>query len=457
MTLEPQSPVFSATRIAEILAVPPAVPLTPTAEQRTVIEHPLGGSALVVAGAGSGKTETMANRVVWLVANGLVSPDQVLGLTFTRKAAGELRERISLRLALFVSRLQDQAEREQLSEIEAAHAARLTELLADGLELPEVSTYNAFAAGVLQEFGIAAGVAPGAVIIDEATAWRIARETALQSTDSALVQSELRLPQIVNHVLNLDHAVADNLTSFDRVDQIVSEFARVLELPYSEKELTGERSGKVYAPVRDAVAALKETPLITRLAREFAEEKQRRGVLEFSDQLALATRAIERSRDAISILRQRHRVILLDEVQDTSVGQTRFLSRIFAGRSVMAVGDPHQSIYGWRGASAEGLQSFHADFRGRGETATPPATLTLSTSWRNPGRVLDVANVIAAPSRTRRPWLCQSSHPGRARSRAASNGYSPRPCMKNDTPWQPGCVMPGKRTSRATANCRVQP
>ncbi|QIK62259.1 ATP-dependent helicase [Leucobacter viscericola] len=396
-TLKSQPPVFSATRIAEILTVPPATPLTPTAEQRTVIEHPLGASTLVVAGAGSGKTETMANRVVWLVANGLVAPDQVLGLTFTRKAAGELRERISLRLALFAARLQEHAELGQLGDTEATHAARLTELLADGLELPEVSTYNAFAAGVLQEFGIAAGVAPGAVIIDEATAWRIARETILQSTDSALVQSELRLPQIVNYVLNLDHAVADNLTSFDRVDQIVSEFARVLELPYSEKELGGERSGKVYAPVRDAVAALKETPLITRLAREFAEEKQRRGVLEFSDQLALATRAIERSRDAIPLLRQRHRVILLDEVQDTSVGQTRFLSRIFAGHSVMAVGDPHQSIYGWRGASAEGLQSFHADFRGRGETRTPPATLTLSTSWRNPGRVLDVANTIAAP------------------------------------------------------------
>lgn len=390
-------PVFSAARIAEILAVPPAAPLTPTPEQRTVIEHPLGGSTLVVAGAGSGKTETMANRVVWLVANGLVTPDQVLGLTFTRKAAGELRERISSRLAGFEARLRDHAERAQLSDAEAAHAVRLTALLADGLELPEVSTYNAFAAGVLQEFGIAAGVAPGAVIIDEATAWRIARETTLRSTDSALVQSELRLPQLVHHVLNLDHAVADNLTSFDHIDQIVSEFRRVVELPYSEKELTGERSGRVYAPVRDAVAALAETPLITRLAREFAIEKQQRGVLEFSDQLALATRAVERSGDAVPILRQRYRVILLDEVQDTSVGQTRFLSKVFAGRSVMAVGDPHQSIYGWRGASAEGLRSFHAEFRGRGGSATPPATLTLSTSWRNPARVLDVANTIAAP------------------------------------------------------------
>ncbi|MDA4894983.1 UvrD-helicase domain-containing protein, partial [Streptomyces sp. MS2A] len=66
---------------------------TPTPAQQRVIEAP-PAPALVVAGAGSGKTETMSARVVWLVANGHVRRDEVLGLTFTRKAAGELGERI---------------------------------------------------------------------------------------------------------------------------------------------------------------------------------------------------------------------------------------------------------------------------------------------------------------------------------------------------------------------------
>ncbi|QZY52473.1 ATP-dependent DNA helicase [Leucobacter tenebrionis] len=400
-SMNPEPPVFSASRIAELLAVPPKPALVPTAEQRAVIEHPLGGSTLVVAGAGSGKTETMANRVVWLVANGLVGPDQVLGLTFTRKAAGELRERISGRLAAFAERLQDAAERRMLSPREHERSLTLCEHLADGLDIPDVSTYNSFAAGVLQEFGAAAGVAPGVAVIDEATAWRIARETVIASRDPQLATSELSLPQLIRHLLNIDHAVSDNLTSLDRVDRVVEEFSRVIHLPYNEKERGSEPSGKVYAPVRDAVAGLAETPLITRLAREYAAEKHRRGVIEFSDQLALATLALERSADAVPMLRRRHRVVLLDEVQDTSVGQTRFLSRIFAGASVMAVGDPHQSIYGWRGASAEGLQSFHADFRARGRESEPPAapptTLTLSTSWRNPDLVLDAANVIAGP------------------------------------------------------------
>lgn len=389
-----QQPVFTAPRIAELLTLPPNTPLTPTNEQQAVIEHPLAGTALVVAGAGSGKTETMANRVVWLVANGIVAPDQVLGLTFTRKAAGELRERISGRLAAFAERLADARERGALTETELERADHIIALLEDGLEIPEVSTYNAFAASVLQEFGVAVGVAPGAAIIDEATAWGLARDTVRDSRDPDLVSSNLSISALVKHILALDHAVADNLTSFDRVDQVIEEFRRVEELPYNEKAVGAAATGKVYADVRKAVESLAHTPLITRLAREYAAEKQRRGLLEFSDQLSLATRVIERSEDAVAAVRRRYRAVLLDEVQDTSVGQTRFLSRLFAASPVMAVGDPHQSIYGWRGASAEGLSSFHVDFGGRG---VPSATLSLSTSWRNPVAVLAAANAISAP------------------------------------------------------------
>lgn len=389
------APVFSAARVAEILAAPGEQPLLPTDEQRAVIEHPLAGSTLVIAGAGSGKTETMANRVVWLVANGLAAPDSVLGLTFTRKAAGELRERIVGSLGAFVARLTELGERGELTEPELARAVELQERLADGLELPDVSTYNSFAAGVLQEFGASAGLAPGAVVIDEATAWRVARETLLASDDAELVTSELRTPTLIRHVIAMDRAVADHLTSFDRVDQLVAEFRGVTRLPYNDKEDPEKPSGKVYAKVRDAVKAIEETPLITRLARAYGAEKERRGLIDFSDQLSLATQALEAAPEALGVLRGRYQAVLLDEVQDTSVGQTRLLAKLFGGMPVMAVGDPHQSIYAWRGASAEGLRSFHADFRG-GDAA---ATLTLSVSWRNPTLVLEAANAVSAELR----------------------------------------------------------
>lgn len=392
--------VFSAARIAELVAPAPDRVLPPTLEQRRVIEHPLGGSALVIAGAGSGKTETMAGRVVWLVANGLVEPERVLGLTFTRKAAGELGERVVRRLEQFTDRLRDASERGALPPLEAARAAVLLEELDAGLALPEISTYDSFASGIVQEFGVLAGIAPGLSLIDQAVAWRLARETILASRDLELIGCSLSVPRLVQHVLTLDHAVADNQSDLGRVERIVEEFALSTALPYDDRELEGGApSGKVYAPVRDAVAALADTPLIARLARAYAEEKRRRGLIEFSDQLRFAMETVERAPEAARALRRRSGAVLLDEVQDTSVGQTRLLRAIFAGGSVMAVGDPHQSIYGWRGASAEGLRSFHRDFRGREEAAEPPATLSLSISWRNPVAVLDAANIVAAPLR----------------------------------------------------------
>ena len=79
-------------QLARLLRLP-----EPTPEQTAVISAPLGPLA-VIAGAGSGKSETMAARLVWLVANGMVRPDRVLGLTFTRKAAAEFADRVRSRL-----------------------------------------------------------------------------------------------------------------------------------------------------------------------------------------------------------------------------------------------------------------------------------------------------------------------------------------------------------------------
>src|SRR5881398_1492251 len=100
----------------------------PTGEQAGIISAPMA-PLLVVAGAGSGKTETMAARVVWLVANGYARPEQVLGLTFTRKAAGELTHRVRTRLHALSAR------HPQLADVLAGE--------------PTVATYHAYAGRVL--------------------------------------------------------------------------------------------------------------------------------------------------------------------------------------------------------------------------------------------------------------------------------------------------------------------
>ena len=384
--------LFTAADISALMTAPGAVPLTPTAEQQAVIESAAEGAALVVAGAGSGKTETIANRVIWLVANGKVRPSAVLGLTFTRKAAGELAERVRGRLITFVER----AGRAQLNTAQRHRIDEIQELLSTSLEVPEVSTYNAFAAAVVQEFGSAAGA--GGQLIDEAVAWGIARDVVVRSTDPRLASLGLSVDRLTELTLTFAHGISDHLSDYETARQALHEFLRVRELPYDAKALEAAReSTKVYASITAQINDHEKTLAVIDLAETYQRVKRERGVLEFSDQISLARQALASTPEAKAILRHRYQAVLLDEVQDTSVAQTTLLSEIFQGSHVMAVGDPHQSIYGWRGASSVSLSGFHHAFM-RPDDAYRP-TFTLSTSWRNARSILEAANRVALPLR----------------------------------------------------------
>jgi DNA helicase-2/ATP-dependent DNA helicase PcrA len=336
----------------------------PTPQQQAVIEAPLT-PALVVAGAGSGKTETMANRVVWLIANDLVQPGEILGLTFTRKAAGSLNERITKRIAA----LRGEAE----------------------FELPTVSTYNSYASALFRENALRIGREPESVLLGESASWQLARRVVVSSTDDRLVAIGRSVDALTEAVLELSHELSENVADPAAVAQLAERFAYLAELPYTD----GKAKATPYASAVKALSDLSALPALVDLAVDYARQKQLRGLVEFSDQVALALAVCERDSSVVEAHRERFRVVLLDEYQDTSVVQTRLLSTLFSDHGVMAVGDPHQSIYGWRGASAANLARFGADF-GRGQAV---AEYPLSISWRNSLAVLDVANAVVAPLR----------------------------------------------------------
>jgi len=158
--------------LAAALGLPP-----PTAEQASVIAAP-PEPALVVAGAGSGKTETMAGRVVWLVATGQVLPEQVLGLTFTRKAAQQLGERIRARLRrLAGARL--------LDDLDPSGQRRAAVLAGE----PTVCTYHAYAGRLVAEHALRLPAEPGARLLSQTGAWQMAHRVvstwALKSCPTA--------------------------------------------------------------------------------------------------------------------------------------------------------------------------------------------------------------------------------------------------------------------------------
>ncbi|GAA5028530.1 UvrD-helicase domain-containing protein [Microbacterium fluvii] len=386
----------------------------PTLEQTAVIEAPLQ-PALVVAGAGSGKTETMSARVVWLVANGLVGRDEVLGLTFTRKAAGELAERIRARL----DRLSEFERRGLLPHLPALHAAgrldvfgelersggrgRERHAVLDALAIecgavaaevepdallhrPTVATYNSFADRIVREHAVRIGRDAEAVVLSESAAWLLMRQVLFASDDPRLAAVERSVGTLVDGALRIARDSVDNLVALDELAAFPARFRDVLERPSTRKGTV------VYKDVADAAADVDDLALLTDLARQYAAQKLRRGVLDFSDQVAAAVEIVRGHPVVGDELRGRYRVVLLDEYQDTSVVQTDLLAGLFAGTAVMAVGDPHQAIYGWRGASAGNLGGFAAAFAQDGGCAG----FSLMTSWRNSIRVLGAANAVLA-------------------------------------------------------------
>nr|WP_239525852.1 ATP-dependent DNA helicase [Oerskovia jenensis] len=366
----------------------------PTDEQVAVIEAPLA-PLLVVAGAGSGKTETMAARVVWLIANEWVAKEAVLGLTFTRKAAGELAERVQSRLV-------------QLDRALGKDGAALSML-----DRPAISTYNSYAASLVGDHALRIGIEPGARLLSEASQWQLAAEVV--ESWAGDLQTEAAFSTVVGAVLSLSGALSEHLLSPDEARAGITGIVdTILATP-----LGGKRT-EHYAEVKRLLGSLGERHRLLDVVETYRERKRTSDSLDFGDQVAIAARL---ARDVPAVgagERARYGVVLLDEYQDTSYAQVELLCALFGGHPVTAVGDPNQSIYGWRGASASGLARFPERFRatGPGSTGAPADVQYLSTSWRNDRAVLAAANVTAAPLRegaTRVPVPQLDERPGAGR------------------------------------------
>ena len=170
--------------------------------------------------------------------------------------------------------------------------------------------------------------------------------------------------------------------------------------------------GRVTAAVRKIIATQRAREQLLPLVERYVAAKAAREVLDHSDQVALAARIASRHPEVGAAERARYHVVLLDEYQDTSHGQLVLLRSLFGGgHPVTAVGDPCQSIYGWRGASAGNLRRFTADFPvvarvrpfGASAPTGPAPVLVLSTSFRNSARVLDAAAVVQEELRYEAP------------------------------------------------------
>ncbi|WP_215448883.1 ATP-dependent DNA helicase [Streptomyces sp. ATCC 21386] len=342
------------------------IPFTP--EQTACVVAP-PAPQVIVAGAGSGKTTVMAARVVWLVGTGQVAPEQVLGLTFTNKAAGELAERV--RKALVKAGITDP------DVIDPDNPPGE----------PVISTYHAFAGRLLTDHGLRIGLEPTSRLLADATRYQLAARVLRESPGPypALTRS---FPDLVSDLLTLDSELAEHLVRPEDLRAYDADLLRELE----HVKLTNADLRKV----PEAAAARRE---LTELVGRYRAAKRERDLLDFGDQIALSA-GLARLPEVGRILRDEFRVVLLDEYQDTSVAQRVLLSGLFGGGTghpVTAVGDPCQAIYGWRGASVANLDDFPEHFAH--PDGSPATRQSLSENRRSGGRLLDLANGLAEPLR----------------------------------------------------------
>lgn len=349
---------------------------TPTPEQAAIIGAGLEPT-LVVAGAGSGKTETLSMRMVYLLDHAEelfgrpLSPDEILCLTFTRKAAAEIAHRSTSRIAAAFG---EDPSRPPVS----------------------VATYNGYAASLVAEHGLRLGVDPDSATLTQAALWQIAHDIVSGWVDP--VHSSAAERTLTQAVVSLSGQTREHLTTPQAVRQwaerLLADFAQMPAKPgahASAGTALVNRNGNRTGHAKD-LRHLHTLIDLSAMVEEFQRRKRTGAFLDFSDQVAYgvelaqveAVQAIERSR---------YRVVLLDEFQDTSPAQLRLFSTIFgADHPVMAVGDPNQAIYGFRGASASALSSFVTEFGGPGAVTSQ----SLSVSWRNEAAVLGVANTVAS-------------------------------------------------------------
>jgi DNA helicase-2/ATP-dependent DNA helicase PcrA len=287
-------------------------------EQREAVQA-TEGPVLVVAGAGSGKTRVLVHRVAWLIGACGIPPEAILAVTFTNKAAGEMRERVQ-------------------------------KLLGPEAEALWCCTFHSACVRILRRDIGHLGLSRGFAIYDE--------DDSLSALKEALRRH------------SLDPKVHDPRRVRWRIDQWKNAGVLPAQAVEDATDLEAELAAELYATYQ----------------RILVEND----ALDFGDLLLQTTVLFERFPEVLAHYQRRWQYVLVDEYQDTNRVQYKLVTQLAAEhRNLCVVGDPDQSVYGWRGADVRNILEFQRDFE-------DTHVVRLERNYRSTQPILDGASAVVA-------------------------------------------------------------
>ena len=296
------------------------------------------GKVLVIAGAGSGKTKTLTYRTSYLIENG-VAPKEILLLTFTRKAANEIKSRARTLLA---SRLADNSH-------------------INGKALNDITsgTFHSFCNMLLRQYSGLLGINSRFTILDTGDS-----EDAID-----LINKEKKYPTKITNQAFPRKKTLQNIFSTSRNRRI--HIRDLIESSYPDIAV--------------------HIPVIEQLAVDFHKYKRANHLYDFDDIISQVVRHLKHNDTFRQLLQKQYRYIMVDEYQDTNIPQKELIDLICAPASVslMVVGDDNQSIYAFRGANYENILLF-------GESYPEAKLIKLEQNYRSTPAVLDYINALSA-------------------------------------------------------------
>ncbi|HYM84387.1 MAG TPA: ATP-dependent helicase, partial [Candidatus Dormibacteraeota bacterium] len=322
-------------------------------EQRRAVTHG-EGPLLVVAGAGTGKTQVITRRIAWLIATKRARPSEILALTFTDRAAEEMQVRVD-------------------------------QLVPYGYTDTSISTFHAFGDRLVREHAFELGLPPDVRVLSRPEVVILLREHLFD-----LPLDRYRPLGDPTRFLAALAALFSRAKDEDVPPAAYAAYAEGLQRSSVElREAVEAAGGKATEAERDAADAAEEEAAreleLARAYERYQELLASSGSLDFGDQVSLALRLVRTSPSARRELQRRYRYILVDEFQDTNRAQAELVALLGEPhRNVTVVGDDDQSIYKFRGAAISNILDFRDRYRGA-------RTVVLRRNYRSRRPVLDAA------------------------------------------------------------------